>query len=340
MTSELHFLNVKEGDCTWIKHSDGNNTIIDVSNANIHRKDSDLMKNAVWEYFANQDIANKGVNGNFRQKEFPVNPIEYLKQFNVNSIFRYIQTHPDMDHLDGIKDFFDTFSPANMWDTNNKKEMDSFEGSQYSEIDWKFYKNLRNGLDSSTNRLTLFSDSYGIYFNRNAKGEPGGNGLYILAPTKELIEEANETDEYNDCSYVILYKPANGHKIIIGGDSQDKTWDFILEKHEKDVTNIDLLIAPHHGRGSLNNYDFLDVLKPKVTFFGNANSTHLAYDKWNSRKLEKFTNNQGNCLIACFHDKGTGIYCTHKKFAETYCKKIGIDTFYHPLLKAYFLKGL
>jgi hypothetical protein len=43
------------------------------------------------------------------------------------------------------------------------------------------------------------------------------------------------------------------------------------------VTNVDLLIEPHHGRKSGRSYDFLDTLKPKVTIFGNANSEHLAY---------------------------------------------------------------
>ena len=31
--SVIHFLNVKEGDCIWIKHNSEHNTIIDVSNA-------------------------------------------------------------------------------------------------------------------------------------------------------------------------------------------------------------------------------------------------------------------------------------------------------------------
>ncbi|MEA3429473.1 MAG: DUF4258 domain-containing protein [Thermodesulfobacteriota bacterium] len=41
MASELHFLNVKEGDCTWIKHADGKNTIIDVFNASVEKKETD-----------------------------------------------------------------------------------------------------------------------------------------------------------------------------------------------------------------------------------------------------------------------------------------------------------
>lgn len=340
MASELHFLNVKEGDCTWIKHADGKNSIIDVFNASIEKKEADATAKAILEFLVAEEIRAKGVNGNFRQKEYPVNPIEYLLQFSVSSIFRYIQTHPDMDHMGGIKDFFDTFSPTNMWDTDNKKEMGSFENSPYSETDWKFYKNLRKESSTDPKRLTLFSGSYGQYYNRDKNDTPSGNGLYMLAPTKGLVEEANQSDDYNDCSYVILFRPANGHKIVIGGDSHDKTWEYILENHEEDVTDVDLLIAPHHGRDSSRNYDFLDVLNPRLTFFGNANSEHLAYDKWNSRKLEKFTNNQGNCLIARFNDNGTAIYCTYKKFAETYCKQNGYETFFDSTLRAYYLKTL
>jgi len=44
--------------------------------------------------------------GNLHQKEHPVSPVSYLQEFNVNSIFRFILTHPDMDHMDGIKNFY------------------------------------------------------------------------------------------------------------------------------------------------------------------------------------------------------------------------------------------
>lgn len=340
MGSELHFLNVKEGDCTWIKHADGKNTIIDVFNASVEKEETETAAKALLEYLVASEVRAKGVNGNFRQKEHPVNPIEYLQQFNVYSIFRYIQTHPDMDHMGGIKDFFNTFSPTNMWDTDNEKEMESFDNSPYSEEDWEFYENLRNGSDTDPKRLTFFSESYGQYYNRDKNDKPGGNGLYLLAPTEDLVSEANESADFNDCSYVILFRPSNGHKIVIGGDSHDKTWEYILENHENDVKDIDLLIAPHHGRDSSRNYDFLDVLNPRLTFFGNANSEHLAYDKWNSRNLEKFTNNQGNCLIAKFNDGGTDIFCTYKKFAEVYCEKNGYETFFDSSLNGYYLGTL
>lgn len=340
MAPELHFLNVKQGDCTWIKHADGKNSIIDVFNASIEKQKTDDLAKAINEMLFDKEFSAKGVKGNFGQKQYPVNPIEYLKDFNVNSVFRYIQTHPDMDHMGGTKDFFSTFSPINMWDTDNEKEMDSFEGSPYSEDDWDFYKELRKGSESDPKRLTLFLGSCGQYYNQGEDGSSGGNGLYILAPTKTLVEEANESSDYNDCSYVILYRASNGHKIIIGGDSHDKIWDYILENHESVVKNADLLIAPHHGRDSGRKYDFLDVVNPKITFFGNANSEHLAYNQWTRRGLEKFTNNQGNCLLAQFNTGGTDIFCTYRKFAEAYCKENDSETYYNSDIKGYYLKTI
>ena len=33
--SRVHFLNVDEGDCSWIEHDSGSNTIVDISNENL-----------------------------------------------------------------------------------------------------------------------------------------------------------------------------------------------------------------------------------------------------------------------------------------------------------------
>ena len=84
----------------------------------------------------------------------------------------------------------------------------------------------------------------------------------------------------------------------------------------------------------------MDVLKPKITFFGNAKSEHLAYQAWTNRGLEKFTNNQGNCLIAKFNEGATQIRCTYKTFAEAYCKANGYDTSYCSTTKTYYLKTI
>jgi len=321
----IHYLNVKEGDCSVIEHYSGNVTVIDVCNAKAEDFISEIIK-------ARLAIKKLGVSGNFNQKKYPVNPVAYLKTHKISSVFRFVLTHPDMDHMDGIKTFFEEFEPTNFWDTDNKEKKEFEEGSPYSEEDWNFYKKLRdNKPRTNPRRLTLFSGSTGKYYNRTEEGLQGGDGLHILASTSELVKEANEVADYNDCSYVILYK-TGGHRILFGGDCQDKTWKHILDVHVGDVKDVDLLIAPHHGRKSSRSYEFLEILKPKVTLFGNARAEHLAYGAWNNRKLPFITNNQAGCIVVDAGSEHLPLYVTHKPFAE----QLNPYTFYSEEFKAYY----
>jgi competence protein ComEC len=319
----IHYLNVKEGDCSVIEHNSERVTVIDVCNAKPFTEQERLAE-ALDEALA------KASGGNFQQKKYPVNPIVYLKGRGIESVHRFIVTHPDMDHLDGIEAFFDAFSPLNLWDTDNEEEKDFTEDTRYSEDDWNFYKNLRDTKpNSDPKRLTVYSGQSGQFWNKN--GADAGDGLHVLAPTPELLAEANKSADYNDSSYVVLYRPSD-RRIVFGGDAHDKTWEHILKTHKADVTDIDLLVAPHHGRKSNRSYDFLDVLKPKLTFFGNANSERLAYNAWDYRKLQYITNNQANCMVVSAADQKLYVYVTNESFA----RKNNAATFYSKRLKAWY----
>lgn len=309
----VHFLNVNEGDCILIQHPSKHNTIIDISNGS-----------RITELF-------ESASGNHNQKNYPVNPIQYLKDLGIDTVFRFILTHPDMDHMDGISALFDEFTVLNFWDTANDKEMsEESDWGKYDKADWDFYQKIRNSTDSPKT-LNLLAGSKGAYYNRTGKGKSGADGLYILAPTQDLIDEANDTGEYNDCSYVILYI-VNEKKIVFSGDSAEKTWDYILENHKVDVTDIDVLIAPHHGRKTGGNRDYLDVLNPKLTLFGNAKSEYLDYNAWNSRDLDHITNNQANCIILdADGEYGIDVYVTY----ETFAKKRKPDSIYNPKFNAW-----
>lgn len=315
----FHFLNVLEGDCSIIKHPSGHVTVVDVNNA------KSLVSKALLEAL--------GVRGDFRQRESPVNPIEYLQDFGVSSVFRFILTHPDMDHMGGIKAFFDAFSPTNFWDTENEEEKDFEEGSPHNELDWLFYKSLRDQSPTTDpKRLTLLSGAKGQYYNVGEDGSTGGDGLYILSPTDDLVSDANESGDYNDASYVILYRSTGG-RILLCGDSHDKTWEHIVENHKADVSNIEILIAPHHGRKSDRSFDFLKTVNPKLTFFGNAPSEHLAYDAWRNRNLPFVTSNQANCMVVDTGSSPMKFFVTNKSFAE----KVNENTWWSDSHKAYFV---
>ena len=327
--STIHFLNVKLGDCSVIKHNSGRVTIIDVCNA----KSTDIQTENIIAEMAKLE---KGIRGNFQQKKYPVNPINYLKDHGIDRIFRYIQTHPDMDHMDGIKVLFDEFNPINFWDTDNTKEINdtSWENSPYNKEDWKFYKNLRDKKpNENPKRLAQLSGESGQYWNVGDDGSSGGDGIQILAPTQELIDSANEKDQkYNDSSYVLLYR-TNGMRIIFSGDSHNDTWTHILENNKDDIENIDLLIAPHHGRDSDRSHDFLDTLTPTLTFFGIASSKHLAYSKWRNRGLSIITNNQANCMVVNVSTTPMTLYVTNERFA----RKINTRTTFNYTFKAWYV---
>ena len=321
----FHFLNVKNGDCSVIEHGSGHVSVIDVCNA---------------EKITQPLTEKSRVLGNFQQDKHPVNPIEYLNQFASNRVFRFILTHPDMDHMDGIKDFFEHFNPINFWDTDNEKELEFEEDSKYSEEDWNFYKQIRDtNPQTDPKRLTLYSGGEGKYYTHNAEGERPGDSLQILAPTDELIEQAKEKDDYNDASYVILYHGVGG-RILLSGDSHDNTWEHILDNWEDDVKDVDLLIAPHHGRDSDMNFEFLDTVNPKMTFFGVAPSEDLAYDKWSSRKLEKITNKQANCMVVDCSGDNLTLYVTNESFAKAYTKENDSSTFHSDEYNAWYLKEI
>ena len=303
----IHFLNVRNGDCSLIEHSSGRVTMIDANNA---RERDEAEEETLLKEATARAIAASG-RGNFWQKEFPENPISYMADRKIGSLFRFVLTHPDMDHMDGIKAIFDKFEPPNFWDTANTcdKDADEWDNCPYDEEDWKFYKRLRAG-ETSHRRLVYHS------------GEPTkdfwkDDGLYVLAPSPALVSSANEAEEWNDASYVLRYK-SHGFKVIFGGDSHDDTWEHILDEHEDLVKDIDLLVAPHHGRDSDRDYEFLDVLKPRLTLFGNAPSKHLGYAAWSKRNLPVITNNQGGTIVVDLdvdEDKGH-VYVKNEEFAR------------------------
>lgn len=317
----IHFLNVLEGDCNIIQHYSGRITVMDVSNA-YNAEDTEEEKAAKdskeREERRNRTNVPSG-KVDYKQKIDPDNPIDYLKDnVGTSEIFRFIVSHPDMDHLDGIKDLYDEFNPTNTWDSDNNKEIDSngnFAG--YNKEDWKFYTQLRDGKNTNTKRLTYFDNSARAQFWKD-------DGLVILCPSKDLLKRANETEDYNDASYVILYKTARkggkSWKIVFAGDSDDHSWDHILKNHKDAVSNIDVLLAPHHGRDSGRSYDFLKTLKPRVTLFGNASSQHLAYGCYDPIRI---TNNQAGYIVIDISEDKMTFYVKNFDFARDYRSKRG-----------------
>ncbi|MBP6720746.1 MAG: MBL fold metallo-hydrolase [Bacteroidia bacterium] len=308
-----------QGDCNIIEHSNsGRVTVIDVCNAD----SDDVYENAELRRAIYEDVSDN-TTGNYGQKKYPENPIRYLEKLKIESIWRFIVSHPDMDHLDGIRDLFNDLTVCNVWDTANTKEILEFGNrSRFNKYDWDFYKALRSETAEGYRFFKLYAD----------KNNPGNywteDYLKILCPTKDLVGRANKnTGDYNDSSYVILFTPPIGNtgnfwKILFCGDSHDDSWEYILANFKNEVSDVDVLIAPHHGRDSDRNYDFVRIVNPRITLFGNASRKHLAYSKYSSLKL---TNNQAGSIVVKCTDR-LYFYVKNQKFRDDWWHERGWGT--------------
>lgn len=318
--AKIHFLNVDEGDCSIVQHDDGKVTMIDICCGNIEEQvlDSTTFSTEV----------ENSVQGNFNQKAHPTNPVTYLRTHGIRTLFRYIQTHPDMDHMDGLKILTDSVDILNFWDTENTKEQ-TFDANgrngRYLKEDWDCYQKLRKS-KTDPKRLVYYDGTAVKYFAEDDNGLLTDDYLKILSPTKDLLRAAEKDEDWNDASYVILYY-IQGRKILFCGDADMGTINHLMANHKNDIANLDVLIAPHHGRDSDKDFSFLDVMRPKLTLVGNAKCQHLAYNKWNSRNLEHIQNNQGGNILIDIYNGEMHVSCSNKSFADAYrlenFKKVG-----------------
>jgi competence protein ComEC len=250
----IHFLNVGHGDCTIIDFPSGHLTMIDVNNS---RSLPDEDEIALAQDRGLSVEAFRGVGVTFAKgqqswedyyRSLLVDPAEYLKDnFPGRTIFRYIQTHPDMDHMSGLCRIFwqDDVSLANFWYVPNdrSRSKEDFVGSRFDWNDWIVYQRMKKGIVQDDDEHVVITAERGE--NRNYWN---GDGVSILAPTSDLITEANASENWNNLSYVLRIG-FGGRSAILGGDAEKKVWDSI-ELGWPEALPCDILKAAHHGRKS------------------------------------------------------------------------------------------
>jgi len=266
MSVDFHFINVGKGSCAIIDFPSGRVSMIDID-------DSRTISEAQRQQML------------LEEKAALTNPIDYLaSSFDESEeIFRFILTHPDMDHMSGIRKLFNEKYVRNFWDVPNyKQDPGNWDQSPYNKEDWDFYQSLKNKKIKNTTVVNPL---------RNAISNCCWveDGIRILSPSKALMEKAEEIEEYDNLSYVFQIN-YNGIRAILTGDASKAALDDIVANYKADGLQSSILLAPGHGSKNHVSSDFLDAVKPRLTVVSVAegvdydNSAYRSYGRVLSTK--------------------------------------------------------
>lgn len=236
--TKIKSFSTNNGDMFYIKHGSDNFTIIDCCIDEENKKDI----------------------------------IQELKKESENKkIIRMISTHPDDDHIRGLKYLTDNFSLPNFYCVKNETIK-----SEPTD-DFKKYCELRD----SEKAFYLYKGCSRKYMN-DGDEEIGSSGINIKWPDisnkyfKDALAEAKKGNNPNNISPIITYSLNKGINAYWFGDLETDYMNNI--KDNINWTKADVVFASHHGRssGRIPN-EILEKIEPKVIIIGEAPSENLDY---------------------------------------------------------------
>jgi competence protein ComEC len=306
---ELHFLKVGNGDCIIIKLPNGNLMMVDICNGGSKNPeltdpvDYVLHLTPSWTLYT------------------WLHPDAPIPQWAKPKLSPYVQTHPDMDHMDGLAVLKKECSIRSFWDTPNEKPSPDFNSpySKGSSDDWDAYQELRkHAKHHYRSKSPVFSGGV-----KQTKYE-----VYVLHPTKEAVKEANESGKWNNASYALLITSyvqqvkqgrvvkEKEFKALIAGDIETSVWEELYKWANTDetikalVSNITVFRVSHHGRRSgYCGTDWLKLTKPKdvVISKGSVPEVESAYEdyrKYLGSADHLWLTSQGD--VICTYDPNSG----------------------------------
>ena len=187
------------------------------------------------------------------------------------TIFRFISTHPDEDHIAGLVDLDDRITIQNFYCVKNQTAKED------ESEDFKRYKILHN----SNKAFYLSKGCSRRWLNLHSE-ERGSSGITVLWPDtsnkhfKSALQEAANGDSPNNISPIVQYSLTDGVTALWMGDLETDYMEAIKDAIQ--LPTVDLLFAPHHGRDSGKVPEpMLSDLSPGVIVIGEAPSRHLNY---------------------------------------------------------------
>jgi len=266
----VHILNVGHGDCIVVEPPSGRLTVIDINRSG--EMDSTSLAEVLnslnpADALLNQLLFQSGrlsYSALIAKNGYDIkltDPIAYIHGLNVLStnpkrIFRFISTHPHMDHLSGFTCLNGEVGIDNAWILPNSYTQDQTKLNDSQKQDWSLYKSFRDDTQNLIRVIWPYAGDAGDFWT--------DDGITILAPTQELLRNADTSNDANAMSYVVLIKHG-ASKVVLGGDAEKATWDYIVGNWPETIRNCQLLKASHHGRDSGYHQQAVKLMNPTYT---------------------------------------------------------------------------
>jgi len=329
---DVHFLDVGHGDCTIVEFPD-RLTVVDINNCKTLDKESELELQNRYKTPARSSLfappypaALSSLSGPAQPlhrfllektqaeiklqeaKDKLTNPIDYLKaRFTGRPIFRYIQTHPNMDHMTGLHRLWveEKIQIVNFWDTSHCIEKDEVamlaDAVKYDIRDWRAYQNLRKSTANPT-VLRLTNGVRGDFYQQDC--------IHIWAPFDHK-EKDNPDADPNDLSYILCISIGQCN-VLLGGDAPVETWEALYKGKNGKLPKIHLLKAAHHGRKSGYHIDSVKSMNPDITVVSvgelkGKDDAAASYEKFSNKGCFS-TVDQGNMIARCWEDGDVWLY--------------------------------
>lgn len=183
---------------------------------------------------------------------------------------RFISTHPDEDHISGLRELNRHFSLQNFYCVKNKASKEDESDS------FRFYKEKRDSADS----FYLYNGVQRRWLNQS-NAERDSSNLECLWPVttneqyQTALENVRHGSDFNNISPAIRLEEGGASFLWMGDMETAMQREFAGCVN---VPSTTVVFAPHHGRasGSIPR-ELLDMLQPKLIVVGEAPSEHLNY---------------------------------------------------------------
>lgn len=267
---KIKSFSTNNGDMFYIKHSSDNFTIIDCC---IDEENKNSILN------------------------------ELINESKNKSITRLISTHPDDDHIRGLKFLSDNFSIPNFYCVKNEAVKDKTD-------DFKKYCDLRD----SDKAFYIYKGCSRKWMNQGDDTR-GSSGINIKWPDisntdfLNALQDAKNGNSPNNICPIITYSLKNNITAYWFGDLETDFMNNI--KNKVDWIKADIVFASHHGRssGRIPN-EILEKIKPKIIIIGEAPSENLDY----YTGYETITQNTAKDIVIVCEDNNADFFVSNSNY--------------------------